>query len=140
MKTLLILLSCLLPTVSLCQIQFRQIDTTTNKRDIIIKDFTMFIKGFCLIERKYNKAKKIEEYKMINGQLNDIEADSVFSGYNVINGREWIILRSTKGKDFFYSYSQLQGSKIIKHYQDVVTRLIIELPEPKAKKLLSEIW
>lgn len=140
MKIILIFFLYIIPVIALGQLQFRQIDTTVSKKSIIIKDFTMFEKGFCLIERKYNKIKKVEEYKMINGQLNDIEADSIYTGYNINNGREWIILNSTKGKNFFYSYSILNGNRIIAYYQDVITRLIVELPELKAKKLLFEIW
>ena len=139
--TILLIFLYLIPAIGISQIQFVQTDTVRLKNSIKIKEFTMFDnKAFTLVETEFSHNNKIEKYEIISGKISDIEIDSIFTGYNKENGYRWITIESTQGKDFFYSYSELQGKKIIKNYHGVVTRLVVELPDKKAKKFLNEVW
>ncbi|GAB2559711.1 hypothetical protein [Spirosoma aerophilum] len=110
--------------------------TTKHK---IIRRFYANKNGFSIIEENQSNKNDIIEITFINGQLSDIDSNSL--NYQLVrNNNFWINLTSTFDNAFTYNTTRKKNGVILKYKEGEIRKCHVELPITKAKQFLKEIW
>lgn len=117
----------------------RHTDSVMTSKHKIIKRFYANERGFSVTEEKHFNKNNIIEITFINGELSNIDSDSL--NYTLVrNNKFWINLTSTFEDNFTYHTTRKKNGVIVKYKEGEITKCYIELPIPKAKQFIKEIW
>lgn len=117
----------------------RHADSVMTTKYKFVKRFYANENGFSIMEEKHFNKNGITEITFINGKLCNIDNDSL--NYQLVrNNKFWINLTSTFENNFTYHTTRTKNGVIIKYKEGEITKCYIELPVPKAKQFIKEIW
>lgn len=117
----------------------RHTDSVMTAKHKVIKRFYANENGFSITEEKYFNKSDIIEITFINGKLSNIDNDSL--NYTLVRDNNfWINLTSTFENNFTYHTTKKKNGVIVKYKEGEIKKCYIELPIPKAKQFIKEIW